>query len=171
MMKLIPLAAAALASTLTADAFTQPTQIARISARPFLYTSLSAASDENEPLPEFDDDDAEVKKDSEEADKFLQKAEQLREQIRQMESQIGDDRRARYVEQVENDNNNNDDDEDDDDKPKKKSLKGKRVLILGANGRLGSMITRYLLRTFGSEIKEAVAAVHYVGQATTRGYG
>jgi len=171
MKLIIPLAAAALASTLTADAFTQPPQIARISARPFLYTSLSATSDENEePLPEFDDDEAEVKKDNEEADKFLQKAEQLREQIRQMESQIGDDRRARYVEQVENDNNNNDEDEDDD-TPKKKSLKGKRVLILGANGRLGSMITRYLLRTHGSEIKEAVAAVHFVGQATTRGYG
>ena len=100
MKLIIPLAVAALASTLTADAFTQPPQIARISARPFLYTSLSATSDENEPLPEFDDDEAEVKKDNEEADKFLQKAEQLREQIRQMESQIGDDRRARYVEQI-----------------------------------------------------------------------
>lgn len=52
-----------------------------------------------------------------------------------------------------------------------KSLKNKRVLILGANGRVGSMITRYLLRTYGSELKEVVAAVHYVGQATTRGYG
>jgi len=165
---IITLAASALTSTLTADAFTQPTQIARRSACPFFYTYLSATSEENEPLPEFDDNE-EAKNDKTEADKFLEKAQQLREQIRQMESQIGEDRRARYVEQMENDQDNNID--YDDDTPKKKSLKGKRVLILGANGRLGSMITRYLLRTYGSEIKEAVAAVHYVGQATTRGYG
>lgn len=173
-MKLtIPLAATALASGLTADAFTQPTPIRSTgrSARPFFYTSLSATFDENEPLPEFDDNEEEVKKnDNPDADKFFQKAQQLREQIRQMESQIGDDRRARYVEKMEKDEDNNNTDEDYD-TPKKKSLKGKRVLILGANGRLGSMITRYLLRTYGSEIKEAVAAVHFVGQATTRGYG
>ena len=47
----------------------------------------------------------------------------------------------------------------------------KRVLILGANGRLGSMVTRHLLRTHGKETKEVLAAVHFVGQATTRGYG
>jgi hypothetical protein len=168
---IIPLAASALASTLSADAFTQPTQISRSrSARSFSYKSLSATSDENEPLPEFDDNE-QAQNDKAEADKFLEKAQQLREQIRQMESQIGDDRRARYVEKMENDQDNNNNDDDDDTTPKKKSLKGKRVLILGANGRLGSMITRYLLRTYGSEIKEAVAAVHYVGQATTRGYG
>ena len=45
------------------------------------------------------------------------------------------------------------------------------MLILGANGRLGSMVTRHLLRTHGKEMKEVFAAVHFVGQATTRGYG
>eukprot|EP00986_Skeletonema_menzelii_P009630 scaffold4423_cov159-Skeletonema_menzelii.AAC.6 len=172
-LTILPLAAAAaLASTLSVvGAFTQPTQIiARSrSVRPLLYTSLSATSDDDEPLPDFDDNEAESSKnDDDEAAKFAEKAQQLREQIRQMEAQIGDERRARYVEKMENDNNNVD---EDDDTPKKKSLKGKRVLILGANGRLGSMITRYLLRTYGSEIQEAVAAVHYVGEATTRGYG
>ena len=177
-MKLITtLTIATAASRLTAEAFTQPTQtLARISrpARSFLIhtksqplTAITSDDDENEPLPEFDDNEEEVKK--EEADDFLEKAQQLREQIREMESKIGDDRRARYVEKMENEQDNNNNEEED--VPKGKSLKGKRVLILGANGRLGSMITRYLLRTYGSEIKEAVAAVHYVGQATTRGYG
>ena len=50
------------------------------------------------------------------------------------------------------------------------SLKNKKVLIVGANGRLGSMVTRHLLRNY-PEVGEVVAAVHYVGEATTRGYG
>ena len=62
------------------------------------------------------------------------------------------------------------DDGKDDILPEGKTLKNKRVLIVGANGRLGSMITRHLLRTH-PEVKEVVAAVHYVGQATTRGWG
>jgi hypothetical protein len=44
------------------------------------------------------------------------------------------------------------------------------VLVVGANGRLGSMVTRYILRNH-PEVKEVVAAVHYVGQATSRGWG
>ena len=149
------------------DAFTQPTMMTQqvFSCKSISYPlqtlRLSSANEEEEENDTNNPDNA---------DKFLEKAQQLREQIRQMESQIGDDRRARYVEKMENDNNNNNDD-DDATIPKKKSLKDKRVLILGANGRLGSMITRYLLRTYGTEVKEVVAAVHYVGQATTRGYG
>jgi len=149
------------------DAFTQPTMMTQqvFSCKSISYPlqtlRLSSANEEEEENDTNNPDNA---------DKFLEKAQQLREQIRQMESQIGDDRRARYVEKLENDNNNNNDD-DDATTPKKKSLKDKRVLILGANGRLGSMITRYLLRTYGKEVKEVVAAVHYVGQATTRGYG
>lgn len=51
------------------------------------------------------------------------------------------------------------------------SLKGKRVLVAGANGRLGSMVCRYLLRNYPGV--EVVAAVHYVGEdsPTARGYG
>ena len=147
------------------DAFIQPTMKTQVCiscksmSYPLQTLRLSSANEEEESDNNNPD-----------ADKFLEKAQQLREQIRQMESQIGDDRRARYVEKMENDNNNNNND-DDAATPKKKSLKDKRVLILGANGRLGSMITRYLLRTYGKEVKEVVAAVHYVGQATTRGYG
>jgi len=102
----------------------------------------------------------------EEAQKLQEKAQQLRDQIREMESQIGEERRPQY--NLQEDNNANDNDNEVVDEGK--TLKNKRVLILGANGRLGSMITRHLLRSH-PELKEVVAAVHYVGQATTRGYG
>ena len=51
-------------------------------------------------------------------------------------------------------------------------LDGKRILLVGANGRLGSMVCRKLLRTY-PEIKELVAMVHVVGEnsGTSRGYG
>ncbi|KAL9184195.1 hypothetical protein ACHAXT_002281 [Thalassiosira profunda] len=101
----------------------------------------------------------------EEARRLQEKAAQLRDQIKAMESEIGEERRERYAQR--------DDEVPKDDEPAAeggKSLANKRVLILGANGRLGSMVTRYLLRTH-PEVKEVVAAVHYVGQATTRGYG
>jgi hypothetical protein len=52
------------------------------------------------------------------------------------------------------------------------SLRNKRILVVGANGRLGSMVCRHLLRNF-PEVKEVIAAVHYVGEnsPTARGYG
>ena len=52
------------------------------------------------------------------------------------------------------------------------SLRNKRILVVGANGRVGSMVCRYLLRNH-PEIQELVAAVHYVGEnsQTSRGYG
>lgn len=51
------------------------------------------------------------------------------------------------------------------------NLKGKRVLVTGANGRLGSMVCRYLLRNHPQT--EVVAAVHYISEnsSTARGYG
>jgi hypothetical protein len=51
-------------------------------------------------------------------------------------------------------------------------LDGKRILLVGANGRLGSMVCRKLLRTY-PEIKELVAMVQVVGEnsGTSRGYG
>jgi hypothetical protein len=52
------------------------------------------------------------------------------------------------------------------------SLRNKRILVVGANGRLGSMVCRHLLRNF-PQVKEVIAAVHYVGEnsPTARGYG
>jgi len=111
---------------------------------------LSAANDNNN---------------NDEAQRYQEKAYELRNQIRSMEAKISDKRsnnNALYIKEkepiaIEDDEG--------------KSLKNKRVLVVGANGRLGSMVTRYLLRTHGEELKEVVAAVHYVGQATSRGWG
>ena len=109
----------------------------------------------------------------EEARRLRRRAEELREQARDMESKMGDERLRRGIVGpppaaiV-----------DDDDGAivvvgggiNKKSLRGKRVLVVGANGRLGSMVARRLLRSH-PEVREVVAAVHYAGRATTRGYG
>ena len=95
--------------------------------------------------------------DDEEAQRYQEKANQLRDQIRSMESKIGEKRsnnNALYIKEKEPEPL--DDNEG-------KSLKNKRVLVIGANGRLGSMVTRHLLRTHAEELKEVVAAVHYVG--------
>ena len=106
---------------------------------------------------------------NEEAARLQKKAQELRAQIRQMEDQIGQERRERYNKNSQKPNNDSDGNEEEI-TPNEKSLKNKRILILGANGRLGSMITRHLLRSH-PEVKEVVAAVHYVGEASTRGYG
>jgi hypothetical protein len=100
---------------------------------------------------------------TEEAARLRKKAQDLREQVRQLEALMGDERKSRYP-AADPDQN------DGITVPSGKSLKNKRVLVVGANGRLGSMVTRHLLRSH-PEVKEVVAAVHYVGQATTRGYG
>lgn len=107
----------------------------------------------------------------EDAAEMKQKAEELREQIRRMEETMGAERQRRQ--------------EDQDllipEKEKvatmladvdKLTLKNKKVLVVGANGRLGSMVCRYLLRSH-PEIEELVAAVHVVGENsnTGRGYG
>lgn len=101
----------------------------------------------------------------EEAERLRNQAESLREQIRQMEEQMGPKRTS----------NNNDQyipkaKEPEFPEETGKSLRGKTVLVVGSNGRLGSMVTRHLLRNH-PEVKEVIAAVHYVGQATSRGYG
>lgn len=98
-----------------------------------------------------------------EAEKMKKKADELREQIRAMEEQMGPVR-----------SNNNDlyipKSDEEDEVVEGRSLKKKRILVVGANGRLGSMVTRYLLRSH-PEVEEVLAAVHYVGEATSRGYG
>jgi len=98
------------------------------------------------------------------AEKLREKAESLRQQIRQMEASLGPARannNAQYMPISE---------EPEEEILDGKSLKNKTVLIAGSNGRLGSMVTRYLLRNH-PEVKEVLAAVHYVGEASSRGYG
>jgi hypothetical protein len=105
----------------------------------------------------------------EEARRLLRRAEELRDQARDMESRMGDERLRRGVAPPRRSGDGGDGD-DDGTIGGRKSLRNKRVLIVGANGRLGSMVARHLLRTH-PEVGEVVAAVHYVGAATTRGYG
>ena len=99
---------------------------------------------------------------NDDAARYREQAERLREQIRKMEEQLGKDRPRLYnpplsvLTDVEDESMN---------------LKGKRILVTGANGRLGSMVCRFLLRNHPQT--EVVAAVHYVGEnsSTARGYG
>ncbi|CAB9522615.1 expressed unknown protein [Seminavis robusta] len=115
------------------------------------------------PLWSTNDDDNQSEE--EEAARLQKKASELRDQIRQMEEQLGGERKRNYeiptpVEPEE------------DLTLTGKSLRRKRVLVVGANGRLGSMVCRYLLRNTTDDT-EVIAAVHYVGEDsyTSRGYG
>ena len=103
----------------------------------------------------------------EEAAKLRRKAEELRSQIRDMENKLDNYRFARRPLPS---SQRRPPPLDADDGDGEKSLKNKRILIIGANGRLGSMVARRLLRSH-PEVKEVVAAVHYAGQASTIGYG
>ena len=102
--------------------------------------------------------------DNEEAGRLKKQAEKLRAQIRDMEASLGNERKRSYDEapptvvEVEPEE-------------QEMSLKGKTVLVAGSNGRLGSMVCRYLLRN--NPQTQVVAAVHYVGEnsPTARGYG
>lgn len=115
-------------------------------------------------------DDGSDDDDEKSSRRYRDQAEELREQIRKMEADLGPTRKRSYSSSsptLEEDSNAPDD--DDDDAPM--SLRGKRVLVAGANGRLGSMVCRYLLRNHPQT--QVVAAVHYVGEdsPTARGYG
>jgi hypothetical protein len=100
----------------------------------------------------------------EEAARLQKRAEELREQIRKMEESLGDSRPRNYDIPTQpsvaaiRDNEG-------------MSLQNKRVLVVGSNGRLGSMVCRHLLRNHPTT--QVIAAVHYVGEnsPTARGYG
>jgi hypothetical protein len=96
-----------------------------------------------------------------ESQRLKAKAEELRQQIRKLEEQLNTQRKTKpdSIKVVMDENEDS-----------RRSLRNKRVLVIGANGRLGSMVVRYLLRNH-PEVLEVVAAVHYVGTASTRGYG
>lgn len=99
-----------------------------------------------------------------EAERLKQKAEELRKQIRDMEETLGDSRPRNYDTASPTATSAVIDEEP-------MSLKKKRVLVVGANGRLGSMVCRRLLRN--NPETEVIACVHYVGEdsPTSRGYG
>lgn len=100
--------------------------------------------------------------DADKAARLQKQAEDLREQIRKMEENLGESRPRNYAMPPEPAIEEEIDAE--------MSLKKKRVLVVGANGKLGSMVCRYLLRN--NPQTEVVACVHYVGENSpvSRGY-
>jgi hypothetical protein len=131
------------------------------------FTSLGAATDGNGDSDfEKNDDDSTGAED--EASRLRKRAEDLREQIRKMEATLGD-KRPRNYDMSPPPQQTPQSQADEGQQPC--SLKKKRVLVVGANGRLGSMVCRYLLRN--NPQTEVVACVHYVGEnsMTSRGYG
>lgn len=97
-----------------------------------------------------------------EAAKLRAKAEELREEIKKMEENLGEVR-PRFIPEVPI---------EEEDEILGMSLRNKKVLVVGANGRLGSMVCRYLLRNV-PDIGEVVAGVHTVSEnsVSSRGYG
>lgn len=119
-------------------------------------------------LPDFDDPDEveEQKKQNDEVQRLREKARELREQVQQMEEKLASERPAR----IESSNADDTAATPAEEPLVGRSLKDKRVLVIGANGQLGSMVCRHLLRNH-PEVREVTAACHYIGEATTRGYG
>eukprot|EP00428_Durinskia_dybowskii_P022518 CAMPEP_0170206640 /NCGR_PEP_ID=MMETSP0116_2-20130129/2886_1 /TAXON_ID=400756 /ORGANISM="Durinskia baltica, Strain CSIRO CS-38" /LENGTH=236 /DNA_ID=CAMNT_0010457075 /DNA_START=115 /DNA_END=821 /DNA_ORIENTATION=+ len=102
-----------------------------------------------------------------EAERLRKQAETLREQIRAMEASL----ELTSARAQRNTNNNIVPEPKSAPLEEPMSLKKKRVLVVGANGRLGSMVCRHLLRTHPQT--EVVACVHTVSEnsPTARGYG
>ena len=150
------------------------------------FGALGSGGAEEERVPP--EDEKEENERIDEAEQWRRRAAELREQVRRLEDQLGTSgggggenaldgsagRRRR--------SNNNDEyfvptrerdipPQDDGNGRSRSLLHRKRVLVAGANGRLGSMVCRYLLRNFPTT--EVVAAVHVVGEnsPTARGYG
>jgi hypothetical protein len=154
----IALACLAACSALVADALLQAPPRGLHSAR-FCPTALRAEGDTNE------SDEANDRKEEQEAaaERWKQQAEELREQIQKMEADLPEKPLREPIEPIVPP------------KPEKEPvsfLDGKNILLVGANGRLGSMVCRRLLRQY-PEIANVVAMVHVVGEnsETSRGYG
>jgi hypothetical protein len=116
---------------------------------------------QEQPLPDYELPE-------EKAERLRRQAEDVRKEIENLESAL--DRRKPYDRFVVPSRKQRVEDDDVDEGLGPPTLRNKRVLIAGANGRLGSMMCRYILRSH-PEVKEVVALVHYVGEASTRGYG
>lgn len=120
---------------------------------PLTRQSLAANTNDDDPLPDFELPE-------EKAEKLRQQAEEIRRQAKELENSIQRKPRPTFVPKVAT----------DDDGTGPPTLRNKRVLVAGANGRLGSMVCRYILRHH-PEVKEVVALVCTVGEASSRGYG
>ena len=139
---------------------------------PLFASSESDSSDEND---NSDEPESPKSEQEEAADRWKQQAKELREQIQKMEADLPDKpidpARAEALKVAQ-----------EAARAAAASMKssaepvslldGKNILLVGANGRLGSMVCRRLLRAY-PEIANVVAMVHVVGEnsETSRGYG
>jgi exonuclease VII large subunit len=117
--------------------------------------------EEEDSLPSFDLPE-------EVAAQLQQQSEMLRQQIREMEEAMDKSRKQQQQERQRRIEAVNIPDVIEDGRM---TLRNKCVLVAGANGRLGSMVCRYLLRNH-PEIGQVIATVHVVGEnsVTARGY-
>jgi len=148
----------------------QKTLYRRTNVLSFVSSSANESEEEQDDGNNYDNDNDNERNDSNEASRLRAEAEKLRDEIRRMEDTLQDKRQMRMNDDKNNNGNDIGNDHDMNIPVEGKTLRNKRVLVVGANGRLGSMVVRHLLRNF-PELDEVVAAVHYVGEATTRGYG
>jgi len=128
-------------------------------------------NDNNEETKDDDQLDAAKSEQEAAADRWKQQAKELREQIEKMEAEMPekpvDPERAAALKAAQ-------EAAAAAAAPKEpvSLLDGKNILLVGSNGRLGSMVCRRLLREF-PEIANVVAMVHVVGEnsETSRGFG
>ena len=138
------------------EAFVPSSPLSPTAAHNFRLSAESSSDD-------ADNGNADAGNDDDEAARLRARADELRDQIRKMEGELGDNRGREYSAPVPAPAAVAE--------PEGMSLRNKRVLVVGANGRLGSMVCRHLLRN--NPRTEVVAAVHVVGEnsSTARGYG
>jgi len=138
-------------------------------------TPASENDNENTEAEEADEESIkpEARKEREDAaERWKEQARELREQIQKMEEALPerpvDEERVRALEEA----RAAAEAASAEASAPKSLLENKRVLLVGANGRLGSMVCRNLLREY-PEIEEVVAMVHVVGENSevSRGYG
>ena len=139
----------------------------------------NASEEEND--DKEDDTESEAKNEQEEAaDRWKQQAKELREQIQKMEAEMPDKpvdpERAAALKAAQEAAAKAAASMASSRRPAKGEpvslLDGKNILMVGSNGRLGSMVCRRLLRQY-PEIANVVAMVHVVGEnsETSRGFG
>ena len=143
-----------------------------VSTNPVCLFASSESDEDTADENDSTDDDSPKSEQEEAADRWKQQAKELREQIQKMEADLPDKpidpareealKVAQEAAQAAAASMNE----------PTSLLDGKNILLVGANGRLGSMVCRRLLRAY-PEIANVVAMVHVVGEnsETSRGYG
>lgn len=143
--------------------------------RPFHVRHGEIASPDRSPTWSFSSSSSlhsAANSEGDEAERYRRKAEELREQIRKMEEALPAERRRTQPDVPSRGSGGGGTAAETEARPPPSLLANRRVLVVGSNGRLGSMVCRHLLRRH-PELKEVIACVHVVGENsdTARGYG